>query len=261
MSSTKRKLLTFKQYSPLLKELVLRDLKITYRRSFLGYLWSLLNPLLMMMVQVIVFNKLFKSTIDNFPLYVICGNALFSFFSVASSDAMHSIIWNGSLIRKVYIPKYIFPISRVMSAFVTLLFNLAAIVLVMIFTREPLYWTQLLFILPLLLLFVFTCGMSLFLAALNVYFRDIEHIYGVLIMAWTYATCLFYPADIIPPEWHFVITFNPMYHIINIFRCMIMWQQPGPINTWIAALLSSALMLGVGLYTFRKAQKNFILHI
>lgn len=251
----------FKQYTPLLKELVLRDLKIQYRRSFLGYLWSLLNPLLMMMVQVIIFSRLFQSSINNFPLYVICGNALFAFFSTASSDAMHSIIWNGSLIRKVYIPKYIFPISRVMSAFVTLIFNLVAIVIVMIFTRQPFFWTQLLFPIPLFLLFIFTCGMSLLLSALNVYFRDIEHIYGILIMAWTYASCLFYPADIIPSEWHFVITFNPMYHIINIFRCMIMWQQVGPVNTWLGAAISSIIMLMIGLLAFRRAQKNFILYI
>ena len=261
MSSVKRRFNTLRQYMPLMKELVLRDLKITYRRSFLGYLWSLLNPLLMMMVQVIVFNKLFQTTIDNFPLYVICGNALFTCFSTGSSDAMHSIVWNASLIKKVYIPKYIFPISRVFSCFVTLFFNLAAIIIVMIFTREPLYWTQLLFPLPLLLLFAFTCGMALFLSALNVYFRDIEHIYGVLLLAWTYATCLFYPADIIPQEWHFVITLNPMYHIINLFRCEIMWQQPGPLNTWTAAILSAGVMLTVGIVTFMKAQRNFILHI
>ena len=141
----------FLKYRPLLKELVKRDLRLKYRRSFLGYLWSLLNPLLMMTIMTIVFSFMFKSNIENFPLYLICGNTLFSFFNESTNMAMYSVLNNGALIRKVYIPKFIFPISRVLSCFVTMSFSLVAILVVMVVTRSTIYWTLLLFWVPLLL--------------------------------------------------------------------------------------------------------------
>ena len=110
-------------YMPLVQELVKRDLKVKYRRSFLGYLWSLLNPLLMMCVMSYVFSEIFQSTIPNFPLYLICGQTLWNFFNESTNMAMHSVLQNGALIKKVYIPKFIFPLSRVLSSFVTMSFS------------------------------------------------------------------------------------------------------------------------------------------
>ena len=107
----------FGQYASLLRELVIRDLKIKYRRSFLGYLWSWLNPILMRVVMSVIFSYMFRFDIPNYPLYLICGQTLWGFFSESTTNGMDSIIANGSLIRKVYIPKYIFPISRVLSSF------------------------------------------------------------------------------------------------------------------------------------------------
>ena len=129
----------FVKYTPLIKELVARDLKVKYRRSLLGYLWSLLNPLLMMAVMNLVFSHVLRSDVGNFPLYLICGQTLFGFFSESSSMAMTSVIWNASLIKKIYIPKYIFPISRIFSSFVTMSFSLVAILIVMIVTRSHFY--------------------------------------------------------------------------------------------------------------------------
>ena len=188
-----------KKYQPLIHELVSRDLKVKYRRSFLGYIWSILNPLLMMLLQSIIFSYMFRNDIPNFPLYLICGNTLFTFFNETTSMGLTSVIQNAPLIKKVYIPKFIFPISRVMSSFVNLLFSLAAIVLVMVITRSPFYWTILLVWAPLLLLLVFCAGMAVLLSALAVYFRDLQYLYGILTMAWMYATPLFYPISALPP--------------------------------------------------------------
>ena len=121
----------FSKYRPLIRELVTRDLKVKYRRSVLGYVWSILNPLLMMLLQTLVFSYMFRFDIPNFPLYLICGNTLFNFFNESTNMGMGSVLGNSSLIKKVYVPKFIFPISRVVSSFVNLLFSLAAIVLVM----------------------------------------------------------------------------------------------------------------------------------
>lgn len=152
-------------YTPLIKELVSRDLKVKYRRSFLGYLWSLLNPLLMMAIMTVVFSYMFRFDVPNYPLYLICGQTLWTFFNESTNMAMYSIVQNASLIKKVYIPKYIFPVSRVFSSFVTMSFSLAAIVMVMLFTKAQFYWTILLFFIPLFLLFLFSSGVSLILSA------------------------------------------------------------------------------------------------
>ena len=180
----------FSKYRPLIRELVTRDLKVKYRRSVLGYMWSILNPLLMMLLQTLVFSYMFRFDIPNFPLYLICGNTLFNFFNESTNMGMGSVLGNASLIKKVYVPKFIFPISRVVSSFVNLLFSLAAILLVMLITRSPFYWTILLVWAPLLLLLAFCCGMAVLLSALAVYFRDLQYLYGILTMAWMYATPL-----------------------------------------------------------------------
>ena len=172
----------FSKYRPLIRELVTRDLKVKYRRSVLGYMWSILNPLLMMLLQTLVFSYMFRFDIPNFPLYLICGNTLFNFFNESTNMGMGSVLGNASLIKKVYVPKFIFPISRVVSSFVNLLFSLAAILLVMLITRSPFYWTILLVWVPLLLLLAFCCGMAVLLSALAVYFRDLQYLYGICLL-------------------------------------------------------------------------------
>ena len=251
------------KYRPLMKELVIRDLKVKYRRSFLGYLWSLLNPLLMMAVMTIVFSFMFRSNIQNFPLYLICGNTLWSFFNESTTMAMTSVLGNGALIKKVYIPKFIFPISRVLSSFVTMSFSLVAILVVMIITRTPFRWPLLLFPIPLFLLLVFCIGIGMVLSALAVYFRDIMHLYGVITMAWMYATPIFYPLDpsVLPQPIINIIKLNPMYHYINFFRQIVLYGTIPGINTWVACTFSALIFLFAGLIIFRKMQKNFILYL
>ena len=207
----------FLQYKPLLKELVSRDLKVKYRRSFLGYVWSLLNPLLMMCVMTLVFSYMFRFDIPNFPLYLITGQTLWTFFNESTNMSMYSVLQNGALIKKVYIPKFIFPISRVLSSFVTMSFSLAAIVIVMIVTKAPFYWTILLFPVPLIFLLLFATGIGMVLSALSVYFRDITHLYGVVTLAWMYLTPIFYPVSALPEEIIPIVQGNPMYSYITFF--------------------------------------------
>lgn len=248
-------------YMPLVQELVKRDLKVKYRRSFLGYLWSLLNPLLMMCVMSYVFSEIFQSTIPNFPLYLICGQTLWNFFNESTNMAMHSVLQNGALIKKVYIPKFIFPLSRVLSSFVTMSFSLIAILIVMLFTKATVYWTILLFWVPLLFLFIFCCGIGLVLSALSTYFRDITHLYGVLTLAWMYATPIFYDPAILPVDVRGTLGWNPMYHFITFFRSLILHGQVPGWDVWAICIGTSAAMLAIGLLVFKKLQRNFILYI
>lgn len=248
-------------YLPLTRELVKRDLKVKYRRSILGYLWSLLNPLLMMCVMSYVFSEIFQSTIPNFPLYLICGQTLWGFFNESTTMAMHSVVQNGALIKKVYIPKFIFPLTRITSSFVNMSFSLAAILIVMLSTKATIYPTVLLFWVPLVFLFVFCCGIGLILSALSTYFRDITHLYGVLTIAWMYVTPIFYDPEILPADVRGTLEWNPVYHIITFFRSLILnGQIPGP-DVWLLCLLVSTGTFAVGLLIFKKLQHNFILYI
>lgn len=249
------------QYKPLLKELVVRDLKIKYRRSFLGYLWSLLNPLLMMAVMTMVFSFMFRFDIPNYPLYLICGQTLWNCFNESTSTAMVSVLSNGQLIRKVYIPKYIFPVSRVLSSFVTMSFSLAAILIVMLVTRVPLTWNLLLVPVPLVMLLVFCVGVGMILSALAVYFRDLLHLYGVIVMAWMYATPIFYPASALPESVAFLMQFNPLYHYVTFFREVVLYGAVPAASVWCWSIGNSAVALCAGLLIFRKLQRDFILYV
>lgn len=254
-------LLTLKKFMPLIKELVKRDLKLKYRRSILGYLWSLLNPLLMMLVMTLVFSYMFRFDIPNYPLYLICGQTLFTFFNESTNNAMFSVIQNGSLIRKVYIPKYIFPISKVVSSFVTMAFSLAAILIVMIVTRTGFHPSVLLFWAPLLMLFTFACGVGMILSALAVQFRDITHLYGVLTMAWMYFTPIFYPVSAVPETVATLIGLNPLYTYITLFRELVLYGNIPAFSSWAVGLITALAVALIGALLFRKMQRNFILYV
>ena len=204
---------------------------------------------------------MFRNNIPNYPLYLICGNTLFTFFNESSNMGLTSIIANAALIKKVYIPKFIFPLSRVASSFVTMSFSMVAVLIVMLFTGAPLHWTIVLFWVPLVFQLMFCCGMALLLSALTVYFRDMQHLFSVMTLGWMYATPIFYPLEQLPTNVQFLMKFNPMYHYINMFRNLVMYGNiPGP-NTWIACIVAGLVMLIVGLLAFRKLQRNFILYI
>ena len=175
--------------------------------------------------------------------------------------AMFGIVHNSTLIKKVYVPKLIFPLSRVATSFVTMSFSLIAILIVMLFTRATLYWTVLLFWVPLLFLFVFCCGVGTVLSALAVYFRDVTHLYGVLTMAWMYATPVFYDAAILPDAVRNVLIWNPMYYYLQFFRELILFGTVPGWNVWAICIGCSFGVLLLGLAVFRKLQRQFILYI
>ena len=249
------------KYQPLLRELVVRDLKIKYRRSFLGYVWSLLNPLMMMAIMSLVFSYMFRFDIPNYPLYLICGQTLWTFFSESTNMALLSVLANGALIRKVYIPKYIFPLSRVLSCFVTMGFSLVAILIVMLVTKVAFTWKLLLLPIPLACLLLFSMGVGMALAAFAVYFQDVIHLYGVVLLAWMYMTPIFYPVSALPANVALLLQFNPMYYYVTFFREIILYGNVPPHSIWVGSIGFGVLFLGLGSLIFKKLQDNFILHV
>lgn len=249
------------KYRWLLQQLVNRDLKVKYKRSVLGYLWSLLNPLMMMVVISSVFSHIFRFSIENFPIYLLCGSVLFTFFAESTSMAMSSIIQGAGLIKKVYVPKYIIPLSKIISSFVNLMYSLIAVVIMLIFYKIQIHWTILLFPIPLIYVFMMSLGMGLMLSVAATYFRDVIYLYGILIQAWTYFTPLFYPIDAVSESIQFFIRLNPMYHVVTYFRDIVMYGKLPTMQTNLICLAYSIAFLLIGVLVFRKHQKKFLLYI
>lgn len=251
----------FLKYENLLHELVSRDIKVRYRRSFLGMLWTVLNPLLMMVVITIVFSTLFKQNIENFPIYYLAGSLVFSFNSETTSNALYSIIGNSSLMKKVYIPKYLFPLSKTVSGLVNLGFSLVAMFIVMLILGVEFRPTLLLLPIPVFYVFLFAAGSGLFLAAITVFFRDVANFYGVFVMAWTYFTPVFYPVSILPPAAMKLMYLNPMYHYVTYMRELVLYGQFPGMKENLVCFLFGAVSLVIGVWVFYKNQDRFVLYV
>ncbi len=255
-------LMEFWKYRDLLRLLVAKDIKLKYRRSVLGYLWSILNPLLIMAVMTIVFSTMFSRNIENFPVYLFCGQLLFNAMNSTTHQAIFSITGNAALLKKTYVPKYIFTVAKITSGFADLVFSLGALVIVILVTQARITWHVALFPIVLLQLYVFCIGLGLFLAQANVFFKDTQFIYNAVTTAWMYLTPIFYPREALPKAVAWFIThFNPMYFYVGQFRDLVYYGRlPGPLITvsgWGAAFA----MLLVGLRSFLRSKDRFILYI
>lgn len=252
----------FWKYRDLLKLLVIKNIKLKYRRSFLGYVWSVLNPLLIMIVMAIVFSAMFSRNIENFPLYLFCGQLLFNFMNQSTHQAISSITGNSAMLKKTYVPKYIFTVARITSGMVDLLLSLAALIIVMLATSAPFTWHFLLFPLVIVQLYVFCVGLGLLLAQANVFFRDIQYIYNAITTAWMYVTPIFYPIEMLPERLQWVIThLNPMYFYVTQFRDLIYHCRIPSLELLVMGCLASLLMLAFGAWRFMRSSDRFILFI
>lgn len=245
----------------ILTSLVSKDFKLKYRRSALGVFWSVLNPFLMMCVLTAVFSFMFRFDVEYYPLYLILGTTLFSLMGDSTTSAMNSIIDSSSLIKKIRIEKIIFPLEKVLFQLINYCLSLIAVAVVMIFFQITPTWNLL--FLPLLLLYVllFSAGLGFLLSALVVFFRDIGHLWGVVITAWTYATPLFYPMSILPDWMQSFMEFNPMYHYVTYLREIALWGQTPGLQENLICFAIGAIVLIIGFVVFRKLEKKFILYV
>ena len=252
----------FQHYRPLFEQLVMKDIKLKYRRSFLGYLWSILNPLMIMVIMVLIFSNVFRFSIENYPVYLIIGSTVYNFVSEATSKAMMSIPDNAALMKKTYVPKYIFTLSTVTSCFVNLVFNLGAMLLVFLVCRVRFNLYMLFIPLILLQVYLFSLGLGMFLSAGAVFFRDIRYIYGAFLTAWMYATPIFYPITQLSVAMQKIIKrLNPLYSYITQFRTIVLeGVLPDP-RLIVYGYAMAAIALLVGVYVFFKSQDQFILYI
>ena len=249
------------KYKFLIGQLVSRDFKTKYKRSLFGILWSFLNPLLTMIVQFIVFSTIFKVDTQNYPVYLISGVVCYGFFNECTTMCLNSISGNYRLITKVYIPKYIFPISKTLSSSVNLAISLIPLLLVTLITGTVLHWSIILMFYFLICLIIFSLGVGMILATLMVFFRDIQFIWSVICTIWQYATPIFYPAEIIPEKFRFIVRFNPLYHFIgNLRKCLIDGLSPEP-TAYLYCFIFAVGALLIGSYVFKKSQDKFTLYL
>lgn len=251
----------FLKFRALLYELVIRDVKIKYRRSVLGVLWTVLNPLFMMTVLYLVFSRLFRFDIENYSIYLLSGQVIFNYYQSSTTDAMLSIVGNASLIKKVYIPKHMLVAAKILSGAVNLLASFAALLTVLAATGGRIHITIFLVAIPFAYILLFSLGVGFVLAAVTVRFRDIVHLYGVLCTALFYLTPTIYPISILPFYMRLAVYFNPITGIMDIFREIVMeGSVPGLWRMLYCGLLSLFVFFE-GYSIFKKRESSFILDL
>ena len=268
----------FMKYRHLLRELVVKNIKLQYRNSVLGMLWTFLQPLLTMIVLSVVFSNLFgkdSSKVVNYPVYLLSGRLLYEFFTQSTKRAMKSIRGNASIIKKVYVPKYIYPFSVVLSTFVTFLISLSVLVVVIAFFNiakinpVTISWQIIFALLPIIVLFFFCIGVGMILATLNVFFKDIENLYEVFCLLLFYLTPIVYTLDRLgfaKDSWQLsLLKINPMYGIIDAFRAAVLhsaqFAEFFDAQSFLYSIIFAAVMFIIGIVAFYKNQDKFILHI
>lgn len=253
----------FKRYSFLMSQMISRDFKVKYKRSVLGVLWSLLQPLLMMSVMALVFSQMFKFNMEgvNYLVYLMSGLIMFNYFSEASSHAMASIVSNFQLMTKVYIPKYIFPLSKCLFVGINFLLSLIPLLLIVLITGAPITWTYLLLPYVFICLLLFTVGIGFILATVSVFLRDMFYIYTIILTIWQYFTPIFYDISMLPQNLQFLFKFNPLYQFVTFARTILLNGNVPSFMSFVLCGLFALIPFIIGCYVFKAKQDKFIYYV
>lgn len=251
----------FKKYKYLLLELIKKDIKLKYRNSVLGFLWTLIEPLLTMIVLTLIFSNLLGKGDDNFPVYILCGRLLYSFFASGTRSALKSVRAHGTMISKVYIPKYMYPLATIISNYIIFLISMVVLIGVAIVmkVRPTLYVFEA--VIPLTVIAVLTMGVGLLLATLDVFFRDLEYLWSVILMLIMYTCAIFYKADkVMTTSNAWIFKINPLYSLIVNFRNAVFGRPLDMYHLWYSIGFSAAIFI-LGTVVFARKQDEFILYV
>lgn len=255
------KLVEVYRYRELLKNLVITELKLRYRRSILGLLWTMLNPLLMMIVLSVVFSTIMRFNVKDYAVLLLSGLLPWTFVGQSISLALMSVVSKGSLLKKVYIPKALIPLASVLACLVNFVLSFVPLIVLLLVLGKPLSLTLLFLPVPTVLLALFTCGVAFVFAGLNVFFRDFTHMTDVLLQAWFYLSPIIYTAEMLPPEYRFLIGWNPLAYLIPCFRLPIFEGRLPPLETLAIATISAIVVAGMGVWGFLRYERHFILWV
>ena len=252
----------YRKYNQLLIELVKKDIKNKYRKSTIGFFWSLLNPLLMMTIISIVFINLFKFNVENYPIYILSGQVCFNFFLETTTVGMRAIIDNDTLLKKVYVPRYIFVLSQSVTSLINLFASFIALYIVMLVLRVDLHFMSFLFVVPIILLYIFSLGVAIFLSALAVKFRDCMYLWGVITTGLFYMTPVIYPISLMEgKKVGILVLLNPITNYLTMFRNVMINNTFFSPKSLIVGIVEAALVLVLGISFFYKRQDTFILDL
>jgi ABC-type polysaccharide/polyol phosphate export permease len=254
-------LLALVKYRELIYQFVSRSVKTRYKRSALGVIWTMLNPLLTMVVLTIVFSSLFRFQIEHFPIYILSGQVVWIFFSSVTSGAMGEIVWSGDLLKRIYVPKSVFVMSAVGTALVNISLSLIPLLAISLVVGVRLTFALLIWPVSILLLSIFSMGVGFLLSTISVYFADMLPVYDVILTIWLYATPIIYPLEIVPEKWLWFFRLNPLYYLVEAFRLPLLYGIVPTRGIWIPAILSSLLILILGGWIFTSKAREYVYHI
>jgi ABC-type polysaccharide/polyol phosphate export permease len=249
------------RYRDLVLALVARELKVRYRRSAIGFTWTMLQPLLMMLVLQVVFSSLFRFQLANYPVYAMAGILFWNFFSQSVVSSMNSLRGNSQLLKKVPVPKAVFPIATVASGVINLIFALVPLLLILVITGHPLTPALLFLPVAILLAALFTLGAGLLLSPLSIFFNDIVEMITVILSVLMYLTPIFYPKEIVPQKMRWIVRFNPLRSILEVFRDPIYYGKVPPWSHLTVSCLIVLVALALGAYAFRKSSDRIPFYI
>ena len=245
------------QYRELLKTNVKKEIRGRYKNSFLGVMWSFLNPLLQLAVYSIIFGALLAGGDSTYPIYICVALIPWTYFTTTITQSAFTVIGNGDIIKKVYFPREILPISVVTSGAVNFIISTIIILAFVIFSGVGLSWYLLLYPFVLLVQYVLLLGISFIVSSITVYFRDLEHIIGVILLAAFYGTPIVYKLEQLPPNLQIIMQLNPMTHIINGYRDIFYYHQMPNMGTLSILLGISVIVTIIGYFLFKKLKKGF----
>lgn len=245
------------RYREMLKNLVRKDLRTRYKGSVLGFFWTFLNPLLQLVVYTIVFSTVMRIGVDKFYIFLFVGLVPWTFFSSSILAGANSIVANSNLIKKIYFPKIIIPIAVVNTNFVNMIFTLIIVFISLIFSGIGIDFKIIYLPFVLAIEYVLVLSITVLIASLTVYLRDLEHIFSILLMAWFYLTPIVYPLEMIPEKFLIYFKTNPMFYIINSIRDILFYHNTPDIENLVLICLLSIGLLVISIFLFIRLEKGF----
>jgi ABC-2 type transport system permease protein len=241
--------------------LALKELRVRYKRSTLGFLWALLNPLLMMVVLTLAFSAILHMPVRQYAVFILSGLMPWTFFAQSMSYSVESVVTNGDLLRKVRLAKSVFPIAAVISNVLNFLFSLIPMIAIILALRFPLHWTWIYIPVPLTCLFLFALGCGFVGAAINVFYRDVSHIIQIVLQAWFYLSPVMYSIDFLPQKYRTFFRLNPLVYLLNEFRLAIYYGQMPTAQSVAVSVLIGIGVLWLGYSLFKKMEHSFVYYV
>jgi ABC-2 type transport system permease protein len=250
-----------RQNYELIWALAMKELRVRYKRSILGFVWALLNPLMMMVILTLVFSKIMRFPVKDYAVFLISALLPWTFFSQSIGYSIESIVSNGELLKKVKIAKSVFPVAAVLSNVINFLLSMAPLALIVLVLRFPFHWTWIFLPVPLVALVLFTLGCGFFCATANVFFRDVSHIMQIVLSGWFYLSPVMYSLDFLPQQYRDFFRLNPMLYFLNQFRLAIYYGQLPELKSIALCLAIGLLVLILGYAYFRRSEDALVYYV